>query len=391
MAFLESDDGRFSWSRTPVYKFVKGQTNDSIEDPTYLGFVLLFHFDNPIGIGDGAGTSPLLGAIEQEGSALNYLQRNKEFVRVEYLKQFIKLLQKINYELPWYWQSFEGGERFVKYNNFDDPYLGGEESKVTIECLEAMDLKMTALMDLYRNAVYDLEYRRVIIPSNLRKFAIDIHVQEVRKFHISKLEELKSATNKINTAIKGPGSNTANTDEAKNDNTPKLVFKLRYCEFLPDESNIPFASISAAHGDGNAFAKQKVVFSFENIAISNSYPNIGEGLFIDSDKVNLASNNIPTGKFDNSAKKFSKNPFLDKVINSTVEGSLAIAENAVTGQLSKLILGNVYGLNTGVATGTVQNALDTGSVFSLGPQILNQGDATKPSAPKNLGNIFGRA
>jgi len=381
---LGEDDGNFTWSKRPVYKFTKGQVNDSVEDPTYLGFVFLFNFR-----ASEITESPLLGGARQVGSALNYLNRNKEFKRAAYLQEFINLLGKINKELPWYWQSFEGGENFVKYNNFENPYLGGDNSKISIECLESMDLKVTALMDLYRNAVYDLEYRRVVIPGNLRKFAVDIHIQEIRKFHISKLNQLKnigSATD-VMSKVKSPGSDAIDTGDSNNENTPRLIYKLRFCEFLPDESGVPFAGLTMA-GEAANFAKQKVVFNYENLSIANSYPGIGEGLFLDSNATNAINGDEDT-MAPHAKNKFVKNPFLDKVINATVEGALAKAETAVSGELSKLVLGNVYGLNPGVLVDTVANALTTGSIFSLGPAVADRLKKTeKAETTGPLGDVY---
>ena len=387
MGIFKDDDTGFPWSRTPVYKFQKGQTNDSIDDPTYLGFIFFFYFNGSSGSSDDVNISPLLGDEYTEGTALNYLKRNKEFVRMAYLKQFINLLLKINREMPWYWQSFTGGENFVKYNNFEDPYLGGEDSKVTIDCLEAIDLKMTALMDLYRNAVYDLEHRRIILPSNLRKFAIDIHIQEVRKFHISNLDQLKNVANKINTKIKSIGGDDIDSTEPKNENTPTLNFKLRLCEFLPDDSNLPFAEVDMKHGTGE-FAKQKISFSYETLTVKNNYPNIDGGFIIDGTTVNAVASNDPLTnkeKFIQAAKDLG-----GKIIDNTVEAALSAAKNLASAELSKLLLGNVYGLNPATGISSIQSALNSGSVLSLGPQLISTsaaaGSPVKP--PEWLGNVY---
>ena len=118
-------------------------------------------------------------------SAVAYLSKIGESNRAEYLKAFIQGLQEINTTRPYYFQTIDGLiEAWNKSTKFEiDPYTGttGEEG-ITIGCLEALDLKLTALFSLYKMAVYDVRYKRFVVPKNLLRFDVYVYVQEIRKF-----------------------------------------------------------------------------------------------------------------------------------------------------------------------------------------------------------------
>lgn len=388
--FLNNDDGLFTYSRKPVKSFQKGINRwNEYNDPTYLGFVFLFDWSTIQT--SGVPNSPLLNRTATVGTAYSYLLRIGEKLRAAYLLQFIELLESINYNTPWYWQSFEGGEELWKYKKFNDPYVGGDDSVITIECLESIDLKMTLLMDLYRKAVYDQTYKRIIVPENLRKFEMEIHVQEIRKFQVDKLLELQNAVSKVSVpGVKNPVTPTGPEYMAnRNENSPYIRWRLKFCEFDPDVSSAAFAGLNMA-GSHDGFAKQKLAIKYElveepgnfygliNTEVSSTNPNVD------------ANNEFKVNEFEEVGETFKSlvekkaKAVAKKLADEAAESIL----NKAQGKISKLVLGNVYG-----AGQDIRSALERGTIQSLGPDLINSigrlgNNNSNKTSSGGLGNVF---
>ncbi len=173
----------------------------SFDDPTYLGFNLWFN-----------GMSPLFNITNTQGpSAVGYLQQ-VDPLRAKKLELFIDGLREVNQSRPWYWQSVEGlGEIYKKNAGQADPYVGvhGPGEGIICQCLEAIDLKITALFALYRQAAWDSKWRRWILPENLRHFDMAIDIMEIRNF---KRVTRDFITNPINPPIGSDKSEPAAND-----------------------------------------------------------------------------------------------------------------------------------------------------------------------------------
>jgi len=378
--FNNNDDGLFTWSRKPVYTFQKGITRwTEYNDPTYLGFVIMFDWVN----------SPLLNISEDPGTAYSYLIRNGEVLRASYLQQFVECLKAINYNMPWYWQSIEGLASAWKYDSFKEPYKGGDDSVLDIECLESIDLKMTLLVDLYRKAIYDNEHKRVILPENLRKFEMYIYVQEVRKFQIDKYLEMQ---NKI-AAVNVPGVNnkvpTADTTIInRNENSPYVMFLFKFCEFDPDAASETFSTISMIHGDSGGFAKSKMSIKYELVEEPmNFYPLINATISTLAPNV-PANNGIQVNKFEDAPEDDLRTAAVklgQASAKRLADNAAAEASSLIGAKIQGLVLGNVYG-----ALNDVRNALQQGSIQSLGPGLINSFKDNKPKPQKDadLGNAY---
>jgi len=199
------------------------------EDPTYLGFKIVFDPGIlPINPEYGWAPSPLLRAqnyTEANGasfasslgnpfgqpqyerrqsdviyySTYNYLlEREANFPgpntqrRAQALRQFQKLLEEINRKSPWFFQSVSGLDELGKlgsrggfqvedgFDNFNSQRTSG--GTLTINCLESLNLRISALADLYNQATFDYDNMRYLVPRNLRKFTMWIFVTEIRNF-----------------------------------------------------------------------------------------------------------------------------------------------------------------------------------------------------------------
>ena len=237
------------------------------EDPTYLGFKFVFDFGAlPVNLEYGWAPSPLLrvsnyttvnGAANMPQnmfgqpqyteanptnviyySAYNYLlQRDGNYrggnalKRANALRQFQILLQDINNNSPWFFQSITGLDTLEKVDfsgfqddtsadNFNSARTAGKT--LTVSCLESLNLRLTALANLYNQAMFDADNMRWLVPRNLRKFTMWIYVTEIRNFFkttrltgssavVSALDDLSS----LLTTNRNPGGAISNTPEGE--------------------------------------------------------------------------------------------------------------------------------------------------------------------------------
>lgn len=384
-------------------------------DPTYLGFILMFNdYDTHF--------SPLLVSDpNKKGSALYYLRSIGDVQRFEYLKAFQKLLSETNYWMPWYWQSIQGIDKVWDYNDLTDPYKGGQDAILTITTLESVDMRITALMDLYRKACFDYEYRREIIPANLRIFQLTIFIQEIRSFQTdfgtigNALNTFNSASNAFGGVNYTPSFETplqksaTETASVTNEFGANLMFTLNFCEFESDKSSSVYSTFSNSEPEQMA---QQLVISYENI--DNTYLNPLAG--------QLPAGFMPFGhyfpqylkmpaietsdglSFAEKARKLADDPDYRKDVMSgpakqagaaaanaalnSLDNLGSQAQNLVEGRLNRLLLGNVYGFSPS----NILTSLQQGSLLSLGPQIQNIANSSQPEQnnPANLGNIYRR-
>lgn len=346
------------------------------EDPTYLGFYFIFDFD-PIGINPSTGlVDNALFAEPGAGidSAQQYLRAIGYPAKAEKLKQFKEGMRYINKIAPYYFQTLEGVPDLWKINK---KAFGFEPNKalekfVTIGCLESIDLRMTALADLYMKATFDEDNMRDLLPSNLKRFTVDIMVAEMRKFH--RVKEI------VETNITQAPQNSFETRggplEELNDLISVIKFKCSKCEFDFSES-FPTEELNMA-GDMQ-MAKQKIKINIGNVTQRNSYRLLD--LYL-SDFVSVSGNAIKedsvvgSGKFskinktsvnDESDKLRSKIEGYDQGLNSSnlFNGAISTLQDQARGfsqQLGNLgpnavagALGNLQSQITGLALGNVHD------------------------------------
>jgi hypothetical protein len=397
-----------------IERFRKGLQSEygKYNDPTYLGFVFLFNdYD--------VDRSPLLVRDPlQVGSALNYLKAINDSQRFEYLKLFQDLLLDTNYYQPWYWQQIDGADKVWDYGSLKDPYKGGDDARIKITTLESIDLRVTALMDLYRKACFDYEFRREIIPSNLRKFQVTIFIQEIRNIQVD-FGSIGNALNTFNSVSGAFGQSplvlpfetpqqkaARETARVSNEFGANVMFTLKFCEFDSDKSGAAFASVSMVVPEA---ASQVIEFTYDSIDESYLNPTIqnvppgfsGAGMnysFLDD----LGSPESNSGmSMIEKMQKLANDPDYRKDVMQTaaknagaalgaaalnaVDTLAANAANRVQGELNRLLLGNVYGFSASNALTSLQQ----GSLLSLGPQIQNQINRNdNNNTPIGLGNNF---
>ena len=314
----------------------------ALDDPTYLGFTLMFDISSPLfnGATRGAVSMPApeqspasfvdgnlnvsqsVGATSDAGSgtssypsepsAIGYLDKIGETNRVEYLRAFITGLLEVSKERPYYFQTIGGLlEAWTKSFEFaEDPFTGsGDGDGITIGCLEAIDLKMTALFNLYKMAVYDVRYKRMVVPKNLLRFDIYIYVQEIRKF--------KTVRNWLGSL--NPSNAGADTKKYVNENTSQVGFKFTECLWIP------------------------IKFSYGTMENVSQFSGFDSKL----DESKLQSNSDPA--FLGKIKQFGKDQ-----LDNVAAGAINLATRTVSNAIQGLTLGNVFGLRNSLL-GTIAN------------------------------------
>ncbi len=446
-----TDDGLFSWSRKPAHKFTKGLLSQDgpYQDPTALGFQFLFDFI------DVPGSPLLIESEEVAGSALFYLKSIGDTKRLTYLKEFIKLLKMINKDSPWYWQSVEGIPDALKNDMWEgrgkSGFIGGDDRPITINCLESIDLKITALMDLYRQAAFDMRNRKAILPENLRKFRCYLWISEVRKIKIPSTDAISNAdlknvyptTSEDVSSESDPNANsspatTIKPDEQKKtanfqDNMPFIFLKFDFCEWDMDSGHLPLETLNFAAPE---FAKNKISFTFGNVdqPASVFMPQllnlpVGTKDMPNIESESVAGQSAATGAQDPGGTPGSlagagtgaggnafgapvaEPTFLDsfvsqvqdnlalgvfedlptpaQILETGIQNLTATGANLVTGYLNGLLLGNVYELNLTDIRSTLEGASTNSLLQSVKDQLGIGKPGTSGGGPNVGDNVFG--
>ena len=415
-------------------EFRKGARLRTInEDPTYLSFVLLFHYHDHHDVGH----SPLL-----DGTAEKYL---RSVVRddvgnayADNLKNFVRVLRKVNLEMPWFWNGLKGLETALAHKGMLEPWRGAEENTLEITCLdENVELTAIGLMDLYKRSCFDFERYVEVVPRNLREFSLDVIVSEVRVFQkdtdARNLGINDTPDSQLNASNSGGGSvaplheGLISKDFTSADATPFIRLRFTHCEFDIDSIADYFADMSK-----NPERKQPSI-KIHWGTCRQIDQKLGDNLFKEqSNKEKSAveraveDQNNPADPANNDAKKSGGlgNKYIDAIrgktlgkVESTLEGikegvernvadiknsfqnpdQPGIINTALTGQLNKvtqsLLIGNVHGIDN--IANDINSALAQGSLngianlFGGDSPLGNLGDNPIDSSPDGLN--LGRA
>jgi len=280
--------------------FQKGKLAQSpYQDPTYLSFVILFnvsdHTNSPLLSGAaeefyinhlGASYREETDSSKMDGSHKSESDKNKmgglssggnsgtvKFYedRLSNLVKFKKALLDINRNTPWFFQGLQGVDRAITAFDPNNPYFGGDDAKLTLSCLESINLRVSGLMHLYRKAVFDEVKWNWILPENLRKFSMVVYVTEVRKFQNISRIELSGVPKRIDlAAIKGfPGNmkpslgvNNGNEGISGSDSRPFFMFRFGECEFSLNTGSEIFGELTKNPSEQ---ARQTIEMSYEII------------------------------------------------------------------------------------------------------------------------------
>jgi len=378
---------RVSINADIIKRFVTPQSSVSggsngvtgLDDPTYLGFSLLFDISSPLFNGATVGDPADPGTNIPDGeSALGYLITVGQADRAKYLKAFIQGLQEINKTRPYYWQTVEGlSDAWSKSNNMLDPFSGsGEDEGIAIGCLEAIDLKMSALFNLYRAAVIDNEYNRFVLPKNLMYFNVYVEIHEIRNF-----KSTVSWLDKISSLRSGESLPQTDVDRFLNSNTSKITFRFNDCIWNMNESGKVFEKVTNA--GGNEIAATSMKWGYKRLSV--------EGIFsgYNGEKVTADGGNLTqSGNIGEAIKAAAREAAIEaaqKAANSAIER----ARQAAAARLQGLLLGNVFGLRNRVFAALSNPGALAAAAAGAGRAIINAFGEKTPSGPALGDNPLG--
>lgn len=407
-----------------INNFHKGfitTTQGKHEDPTYLGFRLIFNFDpTHRDFPTGMTLDPLFASPDSDlESAQRYLRANGYKARALMLEEFKNNLEYINSQTPWYWQTLDGLADVWKIETQGENFnpFRGKDKVLTLTCNESIDLRITALADLYRKATFDPQTMRSLVPQNLRYFTLTVQLAEMRTFH--RLKKTASEV-PINTVLNNQNANLAQigTDykdrfEIINDLLSILEFQFSMCEFDFSES-FPLEE-PVNNGPEMAMAKQKIKIKVKRIKEHHSYKLLdlilGEGPI--ENQFKPTSGNLSGANISTQGQEFlNRIPDVDSAFNRRNPSQIArivggyasdirnqlenIGANLISRNVNKLneaitsrLLGNVYGDLRNQSLETIINSFgkrgedgeSLGNIFSLR-------DLQENPLPKTLGSAF---
>ncbi|MCM1217040.1 MAG: peptidoglycan-binding protein [Lachnospiraceae bacterium] len=177
---------------------------------------------------------------------------------------FMEDIRNITTQQPYLFTSVSGlDSAYNKYHQVTDSYKGSGDDTITIDCVETLDMKMSAMFSKYFNAVYDRHYRRERVPVNLRRFNCSIFVHEIRNF--------RNALAKLNAEKfyeKSEGDNTSlKILELALQYMSCVEFKFYDCEIVPEDTGNIFGEISNEEGSGD-FLHTSFSFKYGNCIIN---------------------------------------------------------------------------------------------------------------------------
>ena len=414
--------------------------------PSHNYFRILFHFENgdadnlveKTGNGWGLlhptwneGLSGAWVADETVGSRANnidywnyntawsYLMMNGEEERATYLRTFIQLLSNINTYSPWYFKSIKGiGDWLERKGIAENKWE--ERGKITIECLEdSADHRIGTMLDCYRAAVWSHQWKKWIVPANLRKFDMTIIVlsSPIGGIHVTNKDSV------INDALGMVGDwlASASSDESSyatanptksNYITSYKLFELHNCEI---EYGTTKGSVELSNEKGFNY-KYNIEISFDDMyeVRYNEFTaqEISDIVEIDSylyymdstlDKSSAVIEQLEmSGNYkDETTHTNTLDERLDSTASSLVDQLLGSFTSSVSNKVNTIVLGNMYGtsiatsLNTGSSLTTVSNLVSsvTGNSYYSGLKIqeINNNIFTRsytPSTHNMPSNIF---
>jgi len=416
------------------------------QDPTYLGFKL---FIEP---GENGLFSTCIDG--EKNTAYAYLMNIGQTERAGYIKKFNELFRKINNLTPWFFQELNGLEKAWDRKIESDEFVPKvpNEAEIEILCLESIDLRISTLIDLYRKACFDWEFRREIVPDNLRQFNISIYVYENRiinrtglplrtgmdaqsflglepnkkqqaenakllgddPYGIGKKKKLKDLLDSSLVAGKDAlsgkkdsefGTLSSSEVDTPNVNINRILFKFIKCKLLPDKSGEFLTGLKMS--DGDTPIGQKIAFSYKNVTeenLNNIYStdqkfiadayNILDAMAMDKPNMLTELDGVSGDPYSTKSSAFGT--IIDGLKSAGAEKLSGVVNNAV----GKLLLGNVFGVSA------LDIANDIGKISSGDPNLALSGvvDLTKQGAKlgekamrsinknrkKSLGNVFNK-
>lgn len=166
-------------------KFVTHGIGDSLSgfsEPGTFFYKVFFNFNTSFGLLGSLVLDTNGKAFSDVNSAWQYLTNNingskfsERYRKIlkrkrTNLENFGKLLNFLTLECPWFFSEIAGLHEILKLNDFNE-ICGKEKKSFTLKFnQDAIDMRVSTLIDLYRDACFDYTNFKEVIPENLRMF-----------------------------------------------------------------------------------------------------------------------------------------------------------------------------------------------------------------------------
>lgn len=198
-------------------------------EPGWFYFKIFFHFNTSTGLFGGILKDNGGKYMPGHNCAFKYMRAWADHYQAEAMKsritslfRFVNILNNINNNAPWFFQSINGLDK-TGIESLNEPWKNNE---IEIKCLEeSIDMRLTKLMEFYKFAAFDFINYKEIIPENLRKFDMTIVLFGVPIRYLdthAKINGKEFQARQLNTR----------TDKGQSSN--KMTFKIytfKNCEF----------------------------------------------------------------------------------------------------------------------------------------------------------------
>ena len=343
--------------------FRKGIFIDPYDEPTFLTFAIDFKFEEiPVSVPTSEVSlmnSPLFNT-GGHASAINFLISRGFNPQANGLATFKEILKYLTFQAPWYFQEIEGITEMYAQNTDQSKGYKTKDITLTVNTLEAVDLRINELAGLYRNAIFDNKFRRERVPDNLRWFSMDIYIAEFRnlRYRLPGVGQNVANALGVNTGAIGNIVGGGNMLTDVMEQFGYIKFECRQCEF--DFSKTLPIGRTVKVGSNNRSAEQN---KFDiKIGWVTEEAKFGDGTKI----------------FDDPVKTEIKNPWGGRNVGATIEnagsflsGLPVIGESIQNaGQKASDALSSIGGLINpalGAASNFIDNPISNiGDVYETG-------------------------
>ena len=324
-------------------------------EPGWFYFKVFFRFDTNSGLlgellGDENSTTGTVNNIPgnrspkyTHDSAIRYLYINQKHYekidmagRMTALKRFASILSFINGHAPWFFDSIGGLDK-ATVPDITSPFkdrvleLGFKE--------EAVDMRVTNLIDLYKYAVFDYIDMKEIVPENLRRFDMTVMLfhTPLRWYHTG-MQTMKRGTFQYKSF-------------AANDFDDRMSYKMytfKGCEFVTESL-------------GNVYPSEvnnKEPFNMGNGKISISYKRVYQHTFNEWGRFMIGDDGVYYDNPNGSSRRLAAiqdaadNPYYFNPGADIFKPLVDATESRITWAMKQVqpsaVFGNLYGDATDV-------------------------------------------
>ena len=395
----------------------------TFDEPTYLTFKLEFNsYDSDNNLAEtnfDKFPQPLFSRYTEDDirarnyySTYQYLRDSNEMIRADMMAEFIEKWGQLQNNFQWYFQSISGLNSLMSIV----PGRGkrvAEDARLTIRMLEAVDQRVTYLMNLYRKIAWDDVYQRWVLPDMMRYFRLRIYITEFRTFHRSNYiaqSEVNPETGQR--FVSGLDEGTPMILNLVSNMVPTYILELERCEFdiesfniMPDELTVNEAQMREVEFNikvGN-FTERSINPIFNSLwydLIINGFgrtQQTGETILRSASgqagktvaEERRAQNTNLATESHQSGRPFVQTGNIDNIHNANPNYSLDVQSVNPTDPATWL--GNTLTLGKAFVTNLVETGIDKAKTMKIPGLGISFNEAVAAIQSKNVFTLFGAA